>query len=93
MAKNKCTCGKKWYCQLHSKYRLVVYLKDEFKAAYAGQNTAFHSPVAYDHKNPTLIGSKMKERLEKHFNGAIRSMKLFNNQNSSDKTIYYNYTP
>lgn len=77
---------------MHSKYRLVVYLKPEFKAAFGNQNTAFHSPIKHDHLAPAKLGEKMAERLKKHFGNAYQSMMLFNNQNSQDKTVYYKHT-
>lgn len=88
MAKvTKCGCNvAKAYCTQHSKIKMRVMVKDEYKTSYP--NTVFYSFFKQENKPPLTIINNMLQRLEKDFKNAYNVILFYDNQNKSGDPIH-----
>lgn len=76
---SKCNCvGKKAYCSTHSKVKMVVMLKDEYKNTF--KTRVFYCYLKHNKKPEATIVIGMIDRLEKDFKNAFNCIIFFNNK-------------
>lgn len=88
MAKvTRCGCeAAKAYCTHHSKIKMRVMVKDEYKSTY--QNMTFYSFFKEENKPPLTIITKMLKRLESNFKNAYNVILFYDNQNRENPPIH-----
>lgn len=67
MSKQKCACGKSGFCSKHSKIKMAVMLKEDYKTSFKNQSTVFYSFFKEEKKPQATIVIKMLQRLQKKF--------------------------
>lgn len=84
MSKQKCACGKSGFCERHSKVKMFVILKDEYKSSY--KNNTHYSFFKEEKKPAPTIVINMLKRLEPKFKNAYRFIHFYEQQ--TDQLIH-----
>lgn len=88
MAKvTKCGCNHaKAYCSLHSKIKMRIMIKNEYKSSYP--NVVFYSFFKQENKPQLTIIQNMLNRLERDFKNAYNVILFYDNQNKSGEPLH-----
>lgn len=83
----KCGCNNaKAYCSQHSKVKMRVMVKDEYKSTY--KHVVFYSFFKQENKPMLTIIQNMLTRIEKDFTNAYNVILFYDNQNRSAAPIH-----